>query len=96
MTDRIDVVYVENETKLLWLIGLGLIYDENHTRQWRDQSVSIKPLKAWHDVINLEFIIYIMIFQFHFYLSLLHVLYFMSIVAYIFCIERDLGALGVA
>ena len=35
-------------------------------------------------------------FQFHFYLSLFHVLYFMSILVYIFCIVRDLGALGVA
>ena len=37
-----------------------------------------------------------MMFQFHFYLSLFDVLYFMSIIAYIFCIVRDLGALGVA
>ena len=56
----------------------------------------IEPLKAWHDVINLEFIIYLMMLQFHFYLSLFHVLYFMSILAHIFCIVCDLGALGVA
>ena len=37
-----------------------------------------------------------MIFQFHFYLSLFHVLYFMNIFAYIFCIIHDLGALEVA
>ena len=37
-----------------------------------------------------------MMFQFHFYLSLFHVLYIMSIFACIFCIVRDLGALGVA
>ena len=37
-----------------------------------------------------------MMFQFHFYLSLFHVLYFMSILACIFCIIRDLGTLGVA
>ena len=37
-----------------------------------------------------------MMFQFHFYLSLFDVLYFMSIIAYIFCIVRDLGALGIA
>ena len=41
--------------------------------------VRIEPLKAWHDVINLEFIIYLMMFQFPFYLSLFHVLYLMSI-----------------
>ena len=34
-------------------------------------------------------------FQFHFYLSLFHVLYFMSIFASIFCIVRDLSALEV-
>ena len=39
-------------------------------------GVRIEPLKAWHDVINLKFIIYLMMFQFYFYLSLFHVLYF--------------------
>ena len=34
-------------------------------------------------------------FQFHFYLSLFHVLYFISILVYIVCIVRDLGALEV-
>ena len=58
--------------------------------------VMIEPLKAWHDIINLEFIIYLMMFQFHFYLSLFHVLYFMSILAYIVCIVRNLSVLGVA
>ena len=58
--------------------------------------VRIELLKTWHDVINLEFIIYLMMFSFHFYLSLFHVLYFMSILTYIFCIVCDLGALGVA
>ena len=56
----------------------------------------IEPLKAWHDVTNLEFISYLMMFQFHSYLSLFHVLYFMSILACVFCIVHDLGALGVA
>ena len=37
-----------------------------------------------------------MIFQFYFYLSLFHALHFKSIIIYIFCIVRDLGALGVA
>ena len=37
-------------------------------------NVRIEPLKAWHNVIDLEFIIYLMMFQFHFYLSLFHVL----------------------
>ena len=58
-------------------------------------NVRIEPLRAWHNVIDLEFIIYLMMFQFHFYLSLFHVLYFTSIFVYIFCIVCDLGALGV-
>ena len=49
-------------------------------------SVRIEPLKARHDVINLDSVIYLMMFQFHFYLSLFHVLYFLSILVYIFCI----------
>ena len=59
-------------------------------------NVRIEPLKAWHDVIDLEFIIYLMMLQFHFYLSLFHVLYFTSIFVYIFCIVCDLDALEVA
>ena len=55
--------------------------------------IRIEPLKAWHGVINLEFIIYLMMFQFHFYLSLL---YCMSILVCIFCIICDLDALGIA
>ena len=55
--------------------------------------VRIEPLKAWHDVINVEFVIYLLMFQFHCYLSLFHALYFMSIIACIFYIVCDLGAL---
>ena len=46
--------------------------------------------------INLELVIYLIMFQFHFYLFLFHVLYLMSIIACIFYIVCDLGALGVA
>ena len=35
--DHTDVVYIENETELSWLIGLGTIYDENQIAQWRDR-----------------------------------------------------------
>ena len=38
MTDRTDAVYAENDTKSSWQIGLGMVCDENHTRQWRDWS----------------------------------------------------------
>ena len=75
---------------------MKLIYRDQSDRVRYMTHVRIKPLKAWHDVINLEFIIYLMMFQFHFNISLFHVLHFMSILAYIFCIVHDLGALGVA
>ena len=39
--------------------------------------IRIKPLKTRY----LEFIIYLMISQFHFYIFLFHVFYFMSILA---------------
>ena len=52
-------------------------------------------LNAWHDVTNLKFIIYLIIFQWHFYLSLFHTLYFMSIPTYISCIVHDLSVLWV-
>ena len=29
VTDHIGVVYIENNTELLWLIGLAVDYDEN-------------------------------------------------------------------
>lgn len=38
MIDRIGMIYVEDETKLLWLMGLGVIYYENQMGQWCDQS----------------------------------------------------------
>ena len=59
-------------------------------------SIRIEPLKVGHDVTNLEFIIYLIIFQFHFYLFLFHALYFINILTYIFCIIPDLVALRVA
>ena len=57
-------------------------------------TIKIEPLKAWHDLKKFG-IHYLKIFQFHFYLSLFHTLRFMSILAYIFCIVCNLGALGV-
>ena len=32
MTDHISIVYVENETKLLWPIEPNADYDKNHIR----------------------------------------------------------------
>ena len=37
MTDCIGIVYVENDTKILWLIGLGADCYENKIGQWRDR-----------------------------------------------------------
>ena len=54
--------------------------------------VRMELLKAWHDAIDLEFLIYLMVFQFHFCLSLFHALHFMSILVYIFCSVCDLSA----
>ena len=36
MIDGIYIVYAKSETKLPWSIGLGMICDENQTRQQRD------------------------------------------------------------
>ena len=37
LTDHIGIVYVENKTKLLWLIRLGATCDENQSNQLRDR-----------------------------------------------------------
>lgn len=33
MTDRTDVIYIENEIKFLWPIDSGMVYDKNQTKQ---------------------------------------------------------------
>lgn len=38
VADRIDTVYVENETKLSWSIELGVVCDENKIGQQYDLS----------------------------------------------------------
>ena len=40
MTDRKDMVYVENKTKLLCLIEPGVVCDENQIRQRREIELS--------------------------------------------------------
>ena len=57
--------------------------------------IMIEPLKAWHDVTNLKFIIHVIKFQLHFNLYLLHALYLMSILAYISYIVHDCGTFKV-
>ena len=37
MTNCIGVIYVKNNIVLLWLVRLGVVYDENQTRKHRDQ-----------------------------------------------------------
>ena len=107
--EHIGMVYVETKVVGNYLIGCNLWWKQErkdndvidrtsvfYVENDIEFSIKTEPLKTWHDVINLEFIIYLMMFQFHFYLSLFHVLYFMSILVYIFCIVRDVGTLGVA
>ena len=52
-------------------------------------SIKIEPLKVWYDITKFE-VHYLIIFQFHLYLSLFHALHFMSILTYIFYIVHDL------
>ena len=37
MISRTSTFYVENDTKLSWLIELGVVYDKNQTGQQHDQ-----------------------------------------------------------
>ena len=46
--DRIGAIYVENETKLLQLIELGVICDENQTEQWHDWSNMCDVHQKWY------------------------------------------------
>lgn len=38
MIDRKGVTFIEYDTKLLWLIGQCVVYDEDETIKWQDQS----------------------------------------------------------
>ena len=38
LIDHTDTIYVENETKISWLIGLCSICDKNQRWQWYDWS----------------------------------------------------------
>ena len=56
----------------------------------------IELLKSWHNIINMHiFIIYFHKALVHFYLSYFHALYLANTLTNIFCIVRDLSALGV-
>ena len=46
-----------------WYEQLKSVVDMNYYRSWaKYSSVRIEPLKTWNDVINLEIIIYLMMF----------------------------------
>ena len=46
-----------------WYEQLKSMVDMNYSMSWdKGSSVKIELLKTWHDVINLEFIIYLMMF----------------------------------
>lgn len=38
MIDRKGVTFIEYDTKLLWLIEQCVVYDEDETIKWQDQS----------------------------------------------------------
>ena len=59
-------------------------------------TIWIKSLKVWHDVTNLKFIIYLMIFQYYFYPFLSHTLYLWAFSPSISYIVNYLSILGVA
>ena len=46
-----DVAYAKNKTELLWLKGLGVIYDENQIRQWHDQSYKCGLRWKWNQIV---------------------------------------------
>ena len=79
---KLSIIMIHQSTmmhKLLILRGYWA-YARIDRRLWpmsETLMIRIKPLKTRY----LEFIIYLMISQFHFYLFLFHVFYFMSILA---------------
>ena len=58
-------------------------------------DVRIEPFKAWNDVINSEFFIHLIKFQFYFNLSLFYSFHLMIILVPISCTIHNLGALEV-
>ena len=45
MTDSIGTIYIENETKLSWLIELGVVCEKNQVGQRHD----LKIILSYHD-----------------------------------------------
>ena len=43
--DRLDTIYVKNETELPCLIGLGIICDKNQIGQWHYHSIGLVYVK---------------------------------------------------
>ena len=39
--DHLEMVYIENETELSCLIGLGIVYDKNQTEQHCYHSIGL-------------------------------------------------------
>ena len=46
VTDHIDMIYSEYETKLLWLIWSSLVYYENQMGQWHDDRIGLIYIKT--------------------------------------------------
>ena len=51
VTDHIGMLYTENETRLLWLIELGTIYDKNQTKKWCDWSYKYGIRRKWNQIV---------------------------------------------
>ena len=52
VTNRIDAVYAQNETQLLYLIILGAVCDENETGQRRDQSIGLVHVETEAELLG--------------------------------------------
>lgn len=52
VVDNISAIYTENETKLPWLIGSSMIYDENQIKQHRDRLYSLLYVKIETELLG--------------------------------------------
>ena len=46
MIDHKDAIYIKKEIELLCLIGSSALYDENMTRKWHGQFISLVYFKT--------------------------------------------------
>lgn len=51
VTDQIGAIYVEKNTKLLLLIGKGVVYDKNDTKRRCDPSYKFGLHRKWNQSV---------------------------------------------